>query len=138
MSLGLSLKSVGDGVYTARQAHYVGYPGKIFLNMLKCLIIPLIVPSLIASIGQLDLRLSGKVGGRAVLYYTVTTFLAVSLGIVLCVTIRPGTANTDQVIEEGEDSKGTAVDTLLDLITNCFPPNLVQVSVSADKVTLSL
>ena len=106
--------------------------------MLKCLIIPLIVPSLIASIGQLDLRLSGKVGGRAVLYYTVTTFLAVSLGIVLCVTIRPGTANTDQVIEEGEDSKGTAVDTLLDLITNCFPPNLVQVSVSADKVILSL
>ena len=44
VSLGLSLKSVGDGIYTARQAYYVGYPGKIFLNMLKCLILPLIVP----------------------------------------------------------------------------------------------
>ena len=136
MSLGLSLKSVGDGVYTARQAYYVGYPGKIFLNMLKCLIIPLIVPSLIASIGQLDLRLSGKVGGRAVLYYMVTTFLAVSLGIVLCVTIRPGTANTDQVIENGEEGAGTAVDTLLDLITNCFPPNLVQATMQQYKTVI--
>ena len=40
---------------------YVGYPGKLFLNMLKCLIIPLVVPSLIASIGSLDFRMSGKV-----------------------------------------------------------------------------
>ena len=127
MSLGLSLKSVGDGVYTARQAYYVGYPGKIFLNMLKCLIIPLIVPSLIASIGSLDLRLSGKIGSRAVLYYMTTTFLAVSLGIVLTVVIQPGTANTDTLIEDKEEGKGTAIDTLLDLLTNCFPPNLVQV-----------
>jgi len=136
VSLGLSLKSVGDGIYTARQSYYVGYPGKIFLNMLKCLIIPLIVPSLIASIGQLDLRLSRKVGGRAILYYMATTFLAVSLGIILCVTIRPGTANTDQVIEKGEEGKGTAVDTLLDLITNCFPPNLVQATMQQYKTTI--
>ena len=83
VALGLSLKSMGDGIYTPRQARYicryfakekpklifieelcfsyVGYPGKLFLNMLKCLIIPLVVPSLIASIGSLDFRMSGKV-----------------------------------------------------------------------------
>ena len=136
VSLGLSLKSVGDGIYTARQSYYVGYPGKIFLNMLKCLIIPLIVPSLIASIGQLDLRVSGKIGGRAVLYYMMTTFLAVTLGIILCVSIRPGIANTDQVIEEGKEAKGTAVDTLLDLISNCFPPNLLQATMQQYKTTV--
>ena len=56
-----------------------------------------------------------------------TTFLAVSLGIVLTVVIQPGTANTDTLIEDKEEGKGTAIDTLLDLLTNCFPPNLVQV-----------
>ena len=136
VSLGLSLKSVGDGIYTARQAHYIGYPGKIFLNMLKCLIIPLIVPSLIASIGSLDLRLSGKIGGRAVLYYMTTTVLAVSLGILLTVTIQPGKANTDTVIDQKEESKGTAVDTLLDLVTNCFPPNLVQATMQQYKTVI--
>ena len=73
-------------------------------------------------------RLSGKIGSRAVLYYVTTTLLAVSLGILLTVTIQPGAANTDTVIHSAaEDKQGTAVDTLLDLVTNCFPPNLIQV-----------
>lgn len=127
VTLGLTLKSMGEGVWSARQASYVGYPGKIFLNMLKCVIIPLVVPSLISSIGSLDLRVSGKVGSRAVIYYMTTTFLAVSLGIILTVSIRPGLANTEESLvarEKGRNS--TTVDTLLDLLTNCFPPNLVQ------------
>merc|ERR1711962_981926 len=127
VSLGLTLKSVDDGIYTARQASYIGYPGKLFLNMLKCLILPLVVPSLIASIGSLDLSVSGKIGSRAVFYYMTTTFLAVTLGILLTISIRPGLANTEEQL--GEQHKGrnsTTADTLLDLLANCFPPNLIQ------------
>ncbi len=70
------------------QVMYVSYVGKLFLRMLKCIIIPLIIPSLIASVGSLDLSLSGKVGGRAVAYYMVTTVLAVILGIILVSSVR--------------------------------------------------
>jgi Na+/H+-dicarboxylate symporter len=35
-----------------REAMYVGYIGQLFLNMLKCIIIPLVIPSLIAAIGK--------------------------------------------------------------------------------------
>jgi len=136
VSLGLALKSMDDGIWTARQAYYVGYPGKIFLNMLKCLIIPLIVPSLIAAIGQLDLRVSGKIGSRAVLYYMTTTFLAVTLGILLTISIRPGFANSEEVLEKKEASKGTTTDTLLDLFTNCFPPNLIQAAMQQYKTLI--
>ena len=85
------------------------------------------MPSLIASIGSLDLRLSGKIGARAVAYYMTTTLLAVTLGIILTVVIQPGAASSDTHIQEGQEARGTAIDTLLDLFTNCFPPNLVQV-----------
>jgi len=137
VSLGLALKSLDDGIWSSRQAHYIGYPGKIFLNMLKCLIIPLIVPSLIASIGQLDLRISGKVGSRAVFYYMTTTFIAVTLGIILTVTIKPGLANSEEIFDEKkDDSKGTTQDTLLDLLTNCFPPNLIQATMQQYKTVL--
>ena len=40
---------------------YVSYVGKLFLRMLKALILPLIVPSLVAAVGSLDMSLSGKV-----------------------------------------------------------------------------
>ena len=73
--------------------------------MLKALILPLIIPSLIAAIGQLDMSLSGKVGGRAVAYYMITTVLAVILGIILVTTIRPGaSAKIDK------DAKGVRIE----------------------------
>lgn len=137
VALGLSLKSMGDGIYTPREASYVGYPGKLFLNMLKCLILPLVVPSLIASIGSLDFRMSGKVGLRAVCYYMTTTLIAVTLGIILTVSIRPGLANTEEQLEQRPAGRNTTTtDTLLDLLTNCFPPNLIQATMQQYKTQL--
>jgi Na+/H+-dicarboxylate symporter len=40
---------------------YVSYAGELFLRMLKALILPLVVPSLITAVGSLDMSLSGKV-----------------------------------------------------------------------------
>jgi len=129
--LGVSLKYSRDDTnpWTDREAMYVGFIGKLFLRMLKCVIIPLIIPSLIASIGGLDLSLSGKIGARAVVYYMATTVFAVVLGIILVVTIRPGVTDGAQLIEESSTKHQrnvTTADTLMDLLRNCFPPNIIQ------------
>ena len=47
--------------WTKREVMYVSFVGKLFLKMLKALIIPLVVPSLIAALGSLKLGQSGKV-----------------------------------------------------------------------------
>ena len=83
--------------WTDREVMYVSYIGEIFLRMLKALILPLIVPSLITAVGSLDMSLSGKVGLRAVVYYFTTTIVAVILGIVLVVTIHPGVSGQNKV-----------------------------------------
>ena len=49
--LGVVLKSSRDEPWSKREAMYVSYIGDLFLNMLKGVIIPLIIPSVIASIG---------------------------------------------------------------------------------------
>ena len=68
----------------------MSFLGDLFLRMLKALMLPLIIPSLISAVGQLDLDLSGKFGKRAVGYYLMTTLHAVILGIVLVSLIQPG------------------------------------------------
>ena len=46
--------------YSSREVMYVKFIGSLFLQMLKCIIIPLIIPSLIVAVGSLDLKLSGN------------------------------------------------------------------------------
>eukprot|EP00090_Calanus_glacialis_P030538 TRINITY_DN4930_c0_g1_i1.p1 TRINITY_DN4930_c0_g1~~TRINITY_DN4930_c0_g1_i1.p1 ORF type:complete len:494 (+),score=139.84 TRINITY_DN4930_c0_g1_i1:271-1752(+) len=136
--LGVCLKNGSDEPWSKRDAMYVSYIGKLFLNMLKCVIIPLIIPSLIASIGSMDLSLSGKVGLRAVVYYMATTVLAVILGIILVTSIRPGAGGiAEEDLQEQTTKRNiTTADTLMDLLRNCFPPNIIQAGLQQYKTEL--
>ena len=52
IGLGVGLKESREGAWYKREAElYVGFLGQLFLNMLKCIIIPLVIPSLITAIG---------------------------------------------------------------------------------------
>merc|ERR1719186_22592 len=108
---------------------YVGFIGDLFLNVLKSLIVPLIIPSLIATIGSMDLALSGKIGLRAIVYYMTTTVMAVILGVVLVETIRPGAApdgSKEEISEIPKKYNNTIEDTLMDIVRNCFPENIAR------------
>ncbi|KFQ30303.1 Excitatory amino acid transporter 3, partial [Merops nubicus] len=82
---------------------------------------------LFAGVAALDSSVSGKIGLRAVIYYFCTTVIAVILGIVLVVTIKPGVPQTANEIDRvGSTPEVNTVDAMLDLIRNMFPENLVQ------------
>ena len=118
---------------------YVKYIGELFLSMLKGIIIPLVIPSLIAAIGSMNIGLSGKVGLRSIVYYMATTVFAVILGIVLVVSIRPGGGQNEGGEDEfqgGKKQNVTTADTMMDLIRNCFPPNIIQANIQQYKTVL--
>lgn len=56
---------------------YISFPGELLMHMLKMMILPLIMSSLISGLAQLDARQSGKLGSLAVTYYMFTTAVAV-------------------------------------------------------------
>ncbi|CAG2103755.1 unnamed protein product, partial [Medioppia subpectinata] len=120
-----------------RYAHYdedtimlIGFPGDLLMRMLKMLIIPLIVSSLVAGLAQLDAASSGRMGSRALAYYFGTTMLAAVLGIVLVLAIHPGNPKIKEAamltIQEKTDTRVSTLDAMLDLARNMFPENLLQ------------
>jgi Na+/H+-dicarboxylate symporter len=65
--------------------------GTIFINALKLIAVPLILGSLISGVSDLkDISKLSKMGGKTVLIYLLTTVLAVSIGLVLVNSIKPG------------------------------------------------
>ncbi|XP_074036934.1 excitatory amino acid transporter 3 [Leptinotarsa decemlineata] len=135
---GIVLRATTGGHWSKREVMYLAFPGEIFLRMLKCLIIPLLMSSVIQAIGSLDLSLSKKIAIRSIAYYSATTVCAVILGMILVVTIRPGVGGTPWSGDETEKVTRHVLtqDTLLDLIRNLFPPNIVQACVAQSQTFL--
>uniref|UniRef100_A0A670HWA6 Amino acid transporter n=1 Tax=Podarcis muralis TaxID=64176 RepID=A0A670HWA6_PODMU len=109
---------------------YLAFPGEMLLRMLKMIILPLVVCSLVSGAASLDTRSLGKLGGIAVAYFLITTLLAAALAVALAFIIKPGlgagslnknSLGLDDTAHTGKDT----VDSFLDLARNLFPANLV-------------
>ncbi|KYG82395.1 dicarboxylate/amino acid:cation symporter [Roseivirga echinicomitans] len=65
--------------------------GQIFIRMLKYIAVPLVLFSIIGGISGLkDMSKLGRMGGKTLSFYLVTTVFAVGIGLVLVNVIRPG------------------------------------------------
>ncbi|XP_072243919.1 excitatory amino acid transporter 1-like isoform X1 [Leuresthes tenuis] len=109
-----------------REVKFFSFPGELLMRMLQMLVLPLLVSSLITGIAALDSRASGKMGMRAVVYYTTTTVIAVFIGIVMVLVIHPGKGSKAEFTNQQEIEQVNAADAFLDLIRNMFPPNIVE------------
>ncbi|XP_015265781.1 PREDICTED: excitatory amino acid transporter 2 [Gekko japonicus] len=105
----------------------IAFPGDILMRMLKMLILPLIISSLITGLSGLDAKASGRLGTRAMVYYMSTTIIAAVLGVILVLAIHPGNPKLKKQLGEGKkNDEVSSLDAFLDLIRNLFPENLVQ------------
>lgn len=65
--------------------------GQAFIRLITMVVVPLVVASLLVGTCSLgDLRKLGRIGVKTIVYYMATTMVAVTIGVVLSVLVRPG------------------------------------------------
>ncbi|KAM4743276.1 neutral amino acid transporter B(0) [Anableps anableps] len=127
--IGLGVRSVS---LTETQQIYIGFPGEILIRLLKMIIIPLVVCSLVSGAASIDPKALGKLGGWAMLFFLITTLIASSIGVVMAFIIQPGNVDMNNTTKYDDDMSGgvpekkEVIDSFLDLIRNIFPSNLVS------------
>jgi len=100
------LIAMGLGTIWAIASNYLGWNkftidwidpfGKIFINCLKFIAVPLILFGIISGISSLEnISTLGRMGGKTLLTYLITTVTAVTLGLVLVNVFNPGIQNDE-------------------------------------------
>ena len=103
---------------------YIKPFGTIFLNLLKFIVTPLVMLSIIAGIISMeDVSKVGKLGVRALIYFTLTTIAAVCLSLAVSTLLKSHFPLIKvPVVEQTMDVQKL---TLMDQIVNMFPNNLL-------------
>ncbi len=113
---------------------YIKPFGTIFLNLIKFIVGPIVLFSIMAGVVSLrDIRKVGMIGGTTVLYYMVTTAFALSIGRVIGYGFKgffPVLATSDLSYEVSEPQP--FMDTLVDI----FPSNFLAPVVNANMLQI--
>ncbi|WP_342599566.1 cation:dicarboxylase symporter family transporter [Psychrobacillus sp. FSL H8-0483] len=117
--------------------------GTIFINMIKMIVVPIIVSTLILGVaGTGDIKQLGKLGGKTLLYFEIVTTIAILVGLLAANIFQPGVgvdmstlSKTDihQYVETSEEvqSHGFA-----DVIVNAVPSNVVQAMAEGNMLAI--
>lgn len=104
--------------------NYVKPFGTIFLNLIKFIVIPVVLTSIIAGvISMRDIRKVGSIGWKTVVFYTATTACAVLIGMVFANLLK-GTFQVLQTTNLEYEAAQTA--NFMDTFVNIFPSNIIQ------------
>lgn len=103
---------------------YVKPFGTIFLNLIKFIVVPIVLCSIISGvISMQDIRKVGSIGWKTVAYYMCTTACAVVIGLIFANIFK----GTFQVLETTDLEYDVATTTnFMDTLVNIFPSNIVQ------------
>ena len=101
--------------------------GDMFIRLLKMVIIPLIVTSIIMGVVSLgDVQHLGQMGGRTGIYFLCTTAFSTGLGVVLAFFLRPGIGSSLQVPDPVRSLADKGSTSIMSLISEVIPSNVVE------------
>ncbi|XP_078036662.1 excitatory amino acid transporter 2 isoform X1 [Augochlora pura] len=122
--LGFGLRPLGLGDDAVM---LISYPGELFMRLLKLMILPLVIASLISGSASLNARMNGMIAVRTLVYFILTSLLNAVLGVILVLLIHPGNPGIRKSMETTHNGRAVNIlDSLLDLGRNMFPDNIFQ------------
>ena len=110
---------------------YIKPWGTIFVNLLKFIVVPVVLISIVCGmISMDDVKKVGSVGWKTVVYYMVTTLIAITIGLVVANLFK----GAFPILETSGLEYEAKSSNFMDTIVNIFPSNMWSAFVSANML----
>lgn len=101
--------------------------GQGFLRLMQMLVVPLVLCSLICGASAIgDTNTLGKVGVRTVVFYIITTALAVAVALTVARIINPGMGMDLNSLQTTETQIATTQTSMVDTLLDIIPKNPIE------------
>ena len=111
--------------------------GDIFIRLLKMVIVPLVLTSIIIGISSINDRSKiGRMGLKTLIYYISTSLIAILIGLSLVNTIKPGEGATPISGVEAYDQSQLQSDSIINIFKRMVPENPIAALASGDMLSI--
>ncbi|NRF95938.1 cation:dicarboxylase symporter family transporter [Paenibacillus frigoriresistens] len=122
---------------------YLKPAGDIFIRLIKMIVVPIVVSSLIVGVaGVGDIKKLGRLGGKTLLYFEIVTTIAIIFGLVIANVFHPGAgvdmaglAKSD-ITKYVEATKTVTSHSFADTFVNIVPNNIFQSLAAGDMLAI--
>ncbi|HZG59272.1 MAG TPA: glutamate/aspartate:proton symporter GltP [Anoxybacillus sp.] len=117
--------------------------GDIFLRLIKMIVIPIVISSLVVGVaGVGDVKKLGKLGGKTIIYFEIITTIAIIVGLLAANIFQPGAGVNMKTLEKTDIQ--SYVDTtnevqshsMMDTFVNIVPKNLFEALTNGDMLAI--
>lgn len=114
------------GIFFPHQMISINWIGKVFINILKLIVLPLIFCSLVSAIASMGGKKLGSIGFITIGYVLISLSIAVSIGLVLLNVFKPGVGiPADLILNNAQVTNNKTLEFSTFLLT-IFPSNIVE------------
>jgi len=121
---------------------WLAIPGYVFLRLIKMILIPLVMASIIRGLGaNTDNELLKRMGKKIFVFITITTGMAVFVGMALALAIKPGTfvrlpGSEVATAASVQTADGTLIHQLPQMIVEIIPDNPLQAMLNGEMLAI--
>jgi proton glutamate symport protein len=124
-------------------ASYLQPIGDIFLRLIKMIVIPIVISSIIIGVSSVgDTKKLGRLGGKTILYFEIITTIAILLGLAVANIFQPGAGvdmgsiqktDINSYVETAENVESHGI---AETFVNIVPSNLFAAFVEGDMLAI--
>ena len=139
--LGIAVGAVFYG--NANVQTYLQPIGDIFLNLIKMIVVPIIISTLIVGVaGTGDMKQLGRLGGKTLIYFEIITTVAIVVGLLAANIFQPGAGIDMNELEQSdissyvETTEQQEAKSTFQIIVDIVPKNVVSAMAEGDMLAI--
>jgi len=133
--IAMLLGALLGGVFGEGAVRWFGWLGTVFVRLMRMLIVPLILTSIVSGVASVGSGKSlGRLGLKTLVYYLSTSFVAIFTGLVLVNLVRPGVGADLGGAATAELPEIETPSNLLEIFLRMIPTNPVAAMVEGDML----